>query len=45
MWDAEGQVPPVAVPLENPRVRDLVVTPHALETYDLLEKEEETDER
>jgi len=42
---AEGQVPPVAVPLENPRVRDLVVTPHALETYDLLEKEEETDER
>ncbi len=42
---AEGKQPPVAVPLDNPRVRDLVVTPHALETYDLFEKEEDTDER
>jgi transposase len=41
---AEGKLPPVAVALDDPRVRDLIVKPHALETYDLFE-EEETDER
>jgi transposase len=40
---AEGKLPPVAVALDNPRVRDLVVKPHALETYDLF-KEEGSDE-
>jgi hypothetical protein len=40
---AEGKLPPIAVALPpDPRVRELVVTPHALETYDHLE--EETDD-
>ncbi len=42
---AAGKVPPVAVTLDDPRVRDLVVTPHALATYDLFEEEEHTDEQ
>jgi len=42
---AAGKVPPVAVTLDDPRVRDLVVTPHALTTYDLFEEEEHTDEQ
>jgi transposase len=34
---AAGKLPPIAVALPNdPRVRDLVVTPHALDTYDHL---------
>ncbi len=41
---AQGKLPPVAVALDDPRVRDLIVKPHALETYDLFE-EEETNER
>jgi len=41
---AEGKLPPVAVALDDPRVRDLIVKPHALDTYDLFE-EEEVDER
>jgi hypothetical protein len=40
---AAGNPPPLAIPLpDDPRVRDLVVKPHALTTYDQLE--EETDE-
>jgi hypothetical protein len=41
---AAGKLPPVAVALDDPRVRDLVVTPHALTTYDLFE-EEQADEQ
>jgi transposase len=36
--------PPLALPLpDNPRVRDLHVTPHALDTYDALTSAQETD--
>lgn len=32
-----GQTPPIAIPLpDNPRVRDIVVRPHSLESYDAL---------
>jgi len=38
---AKGEPPPVSPSLpDDPRVRDLVVTPHALTTYDQIEKEE-----
>ncbi len=38
---AKGKPPPVAISLpDDPRVRDLVVKPHALTTYDQIEKEE-----
>ena len=38
---AKGKPPPVALFLpDDPRVRDLVVKPHALTTYDQIEKEE-----
>jgi len=40
---AAGKLPPVAVALTDPRVRDLIVQPHALTTYDL--HEEEADEQ
>jgi hypothetical protein len=34
---AQGKLPPIAVALpKDPRVRDLVVNPHALDTYDQL---------
>jgi transposase len=40
---ARGAAPPVAVELpSDPRVRDLVVTPHALARYDLLRGTKET---
>lgn len=39
------QPPPVDIPLpDDPRVRDLVVTPHALETYDQLNQEDTDDD-
>jgi transposase len=39
-----GQLPPLAVELpEDPRVRDLVVTPHALERYDPTPTQESED--
>jgi hypothetical protein len=41
---AAGKLPPVAVALTDPRVRDLIVQPHALTTYDMF-KEEEADEQ
>jgi len=38
---AKGKPPPVAISLpDDPRVRDLVVKPHALTSYDQIEKEE-----
>ena len=41
---AAGKPPPIAVALpDDPRVRDLVVTPHALTTYDHLEEDEADD--
>jgi excisionase family DNA binding protein len=40
-----GSKPPIPVALPNdPRVRDLVVTPHHLQTYDKLNKEEHDDD-
>jgi transposase len=42
---ARNQPPPVDVPLpDDPRIRDIVVTPHALETYDQLEPGDEDDD-
>ncbi|MBM4027607.1 MAG: IS21 family transposase [Planctomycetes bacterium] len=41
---AAGQLPPVAVALTDSRIRDLIVQPHALTTYDLCQ-EEEADEQ
>jgi len=39
---ARDQPPPVEVPLpDDPRIRDLVVKPHALESYDQLEPDQE----
>jgi transposase len=37
---AAGRLPPVAVALTDPRVRDLIVKPHALTTYDVFHEEE-----
>lgn len=43
---AKGLPPPVAVALpDDPRVRDLVVRPHALSAYDALADGEDADER
>ncbi|MGH7644291.1 MAG: IS21 family transposase [Gemmatimonadales bacterium] len=43
---AEGKLPPIAVELPNdPRVRDLVVHPHALDTYDHLEDDDDEPHR
>jgi transposase len=40
-----GQLPPLAVQLpDDPRVRDLVVTPHALERYDPIPAKESDDD-
>jgi len=40
----QGQPPPVAVPLpDDPRVRNLVVKPHSLETYDCLTSKDDDD--
>lgn len=40
---ARGLPPPVSVPLTRPEHADLVVTPHALSTYDALMKDEPHD--
>jgi len=41
---ARDQPPPVDVPLpDDPRIRDIVVKPHALESYDQLEQEADDD--
>ena len=41
---AAGKPPPITVTLpDDPRVRDLVVKPHALTTYDQLEEERSDD--
>jgi transposase len=41
---AAGKLPPIAVALPpDPRVRDLVVSPHALTTYDQLDTDEDDD--
>jgi transposase len=40
---AAGKPPPITIALNDPRVRDLIVKPHALTTYDQLE-EDETDD-
>jgi transposase len=40
---AAGQPPPIAVPMPD-GVRDLVVRPHELTTYDRLQEEKETDD-
>lgn len=40
-----GEPPPLPVPLpDDPRVRDLVVKPHALATYDSLRRKDDDDE-
>jgi transposase len=42
---ALGQSPPVAIPLADPRARNLVVHPHRLDTYDsIAEQKENPDE-
>jgi len=42
----QGKPPPIAVELpDNPRVRDLVVTPHSLTTYDQLRQEDSADDK
>lgn len=42
---AQGRPPPVAVSLpDDPRVRDIVVRPHALETYDNLREQDDDDD-
>jgi hypothetical protein len=42
---SRNQPPPVEVPLpDDPRIRDIVVKPHALETYDQLEEEDGDDD-
>ena len=38
---ALGQAPPIAIPLADPRARDLVVHPHRLDTYDGIAAQEE----
>jgi len=41
----QGQPPPLPVPLpDDPRIRDLVVKPHALTTYDTLAEDEDDKE-
>jgi transposase len=43
---AQGKPPPIAVDLpDDPRVRDLVVNPHRLTTYDQLREEESPDDK
>ena len=40
-----GQAPPIPVQLpDDPRVRNLVVRPHALETYDRLQEDTSNDD-
>jgi len=42
----QGKPPPIAVELpDNPRVRDLVVNPHSLTTYDQLRQEDNADDK
>jgi transposase len=42
---AAGKPPPIAPSLpDDPRVRDLIVKPHALTTYDQVEEQEEADD-
>jgi len=42
---ARDQPPPVAIPLsDDPRLRDMVVKPHALDTYDQLQMEADDDD-
>jgi hypothetical protein len=38
-----GLPPPVTIPLAPGEHRDLVITPHALSTYDALKKDETHD--
>ncbi|MBW2629572.1 MAG: IS21 family transposase [Deltaproteobacteria bacterium] len=40
---AAGKPPPISIALNDPRVRDLIVNPHALTTYDQLEEDEVDD--
>ncbi len=41
---ARGQTPPIAIPLSDPRARDLVVRPHRLDSYDLTPPEDDHDD-
>jgi transposase len=42
----QGKPPPIAVELpDNPKVRDLVVNPHSLTTYDQLRQEDNADDK
>jgi transposase len=41
---AEGRPPPIAVALPYPRLRDVVVRPHDLSTYDQINKNEDDDD-
>jgi hypothetical protein len=42
LLEERGKQPPVQVRLPNdPRVKDLVVRPHRLETYDVLERSDD----
>jgi transposase len=41
---AAGKPPPITIAPDDPRVRDLIVKPHALNTYDQIDEEETNDQ-